>query len=119
MKEKISALLDTELKGRERDRILAELKRDSGLRKVWERYHLISAALRNELEIVVTPKLADRVAENIKSESALTPPLPRFIHQWKNNTRRNFVIAASIVVIVLTLPFIIPYVPTEISKNTT
>ncbi len=107
MKEKISALLDAELKGRERDRVLAELNRNSDLRKAWERYHLISSALCNELEILVTPQLADRVAANIKNESSLATPSSRFIHQWKNNMSRNFAIAASIVVLVLTLPFII------------
>jgi len=107
MKEKISALLDAELAGRERGHALAELGRNSDLRKAWERYHLISAALRNELEILVTPKLADRVAESIKNESSLVTPSSRFIHQWNNNIRTSFAIAAATVVIVLTLPFII------------
>src|SRR5712691_10383195 len=107
MKEKISALLDAEIAGRERGHALAELCRNSDLRKAWERYHLISAALRNELKILVTQKLADRVAESIKNESSLVTPSSRFIHQWKNNIRTSFAIAAAIVVIVLTLPFIV------------
>jgi hypothetical protein len=107
MKEKISALLDAELKGRERHRVLAELSGNFELRKAWERYHLISAALRNELEILVAPNLADRIAANIKNQPSLVIPSSQLIpHKWKNNISRNFAIAASIVVLILTLPLI-------------
>jgi hypothetical protein len=118
MKEKISALLDAELKGRERDRVLAELNGDFELRKAWERYHLISAAMRNELEVLVNPKLADRVAANIKNDLSLVTPSSLLIHRWKNNVNRNFAIAASIVILVLTLPFMIPTDTTTVPSLT-
>ncbi len=118
MKEEISALLDAELKGRKRDRVLEELGSNAELRKAWERYHLISAALRNELEVVVAPRLADRIADSIKRDSSLGASPSRFVHKWQSNIKRNFAIAASIVTLVLALPFIIPYAPTNIAKQT-
>lgn len=66
MKEKLSALLDAELKGRERDHILSECQKNPDLRKLWQRYHLIGAALRKELEIVPEPNLADRIVKNLQ-----------------------------------------------------
>lgn len=66
MKEKISALLDAELGGPERDKVLSECRKNTELRKLWQRYHLIGAALRKELEIVPQPNLVERIVKNIQ-----------------------------------------------------
>jgi len=49
LNEKLSAFIDNELTELDERRVLSELQRDEALRGTWERYHLIRAALRNEL----------------------------------------------------------------------
>jgi len=70
MKEKLSALVDNELDELEQRRVLGALAEDAALRRTWGRYHLVRAALRKELEFVVEPGLAERVAEEIGRTSA-------------------------------------------------
>jgi negative regulator of sigma E activity len=62
MSEKLSALMDDELSEFETRRVLDELRDDPQQRATWERYHLARAALRNELDMVASPDLAERVA---------------------------------------------------------
>ena len=69
MKEQISALLDGEGNDLERERVLRALGTDPALRGVWERYHLASAAIRRELEVMVSPGLADRIHERLQHEA--------------------------------------------------
>jgi negative regulator of sigma E activity len=102
MKEKISALLDAELSGTERQSVLHELSRNHDLHKVWERYHLARAAMRNELEVLAPLDFADRVAARIRSEAPLA--LPARLNQtiFANRFARGAVglaIAASVAVI--------------------
>jgi sigma-E factor negative regulatory protein RseA len=68
MKEQISALLDGEGNDLERERALRALDSDLTLRGVWERYHLASAAIRRELEVMVSPGLAGRLHERLQHE---------------------------------------------------
>jgi len=68
MKENISALLDGEGNDLERERTLRALSADPALRGAWERYHLASAAIRRELDVVVTPGLADRIHQRLQNE---------------------------------------------------
>jgi len=69
MKENISALLDGEGDELERERALRALGTDPALRTIWERYHLASAAIRRELDVVVAPGLADRIHECLQHET--------------------------------------------------
>jgi len=69
MKENISALLDGEGNDLERERVLRALGTDPALRGAWERYHLASAAIRRELDIMVSPGLADRIRERLQHET--------------------------------------------------
>jgi len=69
MKEKISALLDGEGNDLERERALRALGADPALRGAWERYHLASAAIRRELDVMVSPGLADRIHECLQHET--------------------------------------------------
>lgn len=68
MKEKISALCDAELDPREQEDLFRALRVDPDLRKTWERYHLMRAAVRRELDTLVSPALADRIAQRIHAE---------------------------------------------------
>lgn len=70
MKEKLSALVDNEIDELDQRRVLGALAEDAALRRTWDRYHLVRAALRKELEFVVAPGLAERVAEEISMTSA-------------------------------------------------
>jgi negative regulator of sigma E activity len=75
MKEKISALLDSELAPRDAAAAIDALEHDQGeLKATWARYHLISAALKNELGPVVDQGLADRVAQAIAAEPTQLAP---------------------------------------------
>ncbi|MHB8744064.1 MAG: sigma-E factor negative regulatory protein [Sulfuricaulis sp.] len=77
MKEHLSALVDNELDELEEHRVLAALANDSTLRDVWERYHLVRAALHQDLEFVVPHGLAQRVAQRIATEPAATAAYQR------------------------------------------
>lgn len=85
MKENISALLDGEGTELESERALRALGADAALRATWERYHLASAAIRRELDVVVSPGLAGRIHECLRHETQIeatrrffTPRLLKF-----------------------------------------
>ena len=69
MKEKISAFLDGEVNDLEHERALRALGSDLELGAVWERYHLAGTAIRRELEIMVSPDLADRIQQRLRDET--------------------------------------------------
>lgn len=69
MKEKISEMLDDELNDIDHQHLIHKLREDAELRTVWERYHLMRAAIRRELDVMVSPALADRIASDIREES--------------------------------------------------
>lgn len=77
MKEQLSALVDNELDELEERRVLAALKGDATLRNIWERYHLVRAALRQDLEVVVAHGLAERVAQRIAAEPSTAAAIQR------------------------------------------
>jgi len=85
MKENISALLDGEGTDLESERALRALGADAALRATWERYLLASAAIRRELDVVVSPGLAGRIHECLRHETQIeatrrffTPRLLKF-----------------------------------------
>ncbi len=65
MKEKLSAFVDAELNEFEERRLLNELAKDEELRRVWGRYHLIRAALRNEVHTSSSLDLPGRVGAEV------------------------------------------------------
>lgn len=94
MKEKLSAFMDNELDELGERGVLAALAEDPALRSAWERYHLIRSALHEDLEIMVAPTVAQRVAENIRELPALTN-----VNGARRQTARfagTFAIAASV-----------------------
>jgi sigma-E factor negative regulatory protein RseA len=68
LKEKLSALVDNELDELDERRVFAALKGDTALRNTWERYHLMRAALRQDLDFIVPHDVAERVAQRIAAE---------------------------------------------------
>lgn len=98
MKEQLSALVDNELDELEERRVLAALQGDPTLRNIWERYHLVRAALRQDLEIVVAHDLAERVAQRIAAE-----PSTAVAFQRRHITRLigTLAIAASVATIAI------------------
>ncbi len=110
-KEKISELLDDELDDLEHYRLMKVLADNREMRGIWERYHLMRAALRNELDVMVSPNMADRVEESIRAL------LPDAVHSTGRSFRlprytrvaAGLAIAASVAVVaILTLQPLAP-----------
>lgn len=103
MKEKLSALVDAELPEHERDAVLRELSRSGELRKTWERYHIARAAMRNELEILMTANFADRIAAELRGEP--TPSarfrVPRGLRHAALRGTAGIALAASVAALVI------------------
>lgn len=117
MKEQISALLDGEGNDLERERALRALGTDPALRGAWERYHLASAAIRRELEVMVSPGLADRIHERLQHETqentarrSLSPRVLKFT--------AGLAIAASVATVaILNLPPLVSPSAVSVARN--
>jgi sigma-E factor negative regulatory protein RseA len=72
VKEQLSALVDNELGEFEERRILEELDRDPQLRAAWQRYHLIRAAIANELDHVPSHTSTERLSATLAAEPVVT-----------------------------------------------
>ena len=68
MKQKLSALVDNELDELEERRVFTALEGDVALRRTWERYHLVRAALHQDVDVVVAWDAAEQVARRIQTE---------------------------------------------------
>lgn len=118
MKEKLSAMMDGELSEHEQARVLAELSRDPELKKTWERFQIIRAALTDELSAIVSADLGDRIAQRIREL-----PLPisdqKLPRQWRPATRwvSTMALAASVAVVAIAgvrwFSLEVPQVPPE------
>ncbi len=99
MNEKLSAFVDNELSEFEERRLLVELGHDPQLRATWERFHLIRAVLRNELE-----RLAPATLSGVVTEVVAREPLRR---DWRatatmlGKTVGGLAIAASVAAIAI------------------
>jgi sigma-E factor negative regulatory protein RseA len=116
MKEKISELLDDELNDVEHYRLMQTLEDNRELRGVWERYHLMRAALRKELDIMVSPGLADRVGESIRAYQPATalPTGRSFRFPRYSRAAAGLAIAASVATMaILTLQPLSPSATSE------
>ena len=103
MKEKISELVDNELSHLEHYRLMRTLEGDRGLRGVWERYHLISTVIRNELDVMVGPGMADRIAQGIREETPISTYSTYFTSRLPTYTRiaTGMAIAASVAAVAI------------------
>src|SRR2546427_9915426 len=72
MKEKLSALIDSELQGDSLHAHLGRLRADPELRSAWDTYHLIGDALRGQ----ISPGIADRVVARLREEPTVLAPRP-------------------------------------------
>ena len=72
MREKLSAYIDAEANELEARRVLESLSVDGELRNTWERYHLIRAALRNEIGPMPSCELADGIRTQVKDMATAT-----------------------------------------------
>jgi sigma-E factor negative regulatory protein RseA len=101
MTEHISALMDAELNEHERARVLKALARDRDLRETWERYHIIRAALNEDLGPVSSTDLGARIAERIGQLPA--PELKGGVRRWKPAMRwaGNLALAASVAAVAI------------------
>jgi sigma-E factor negative regulatory protein RseA len=124
MKEKISELLDDELNDLEHYRLMQTLEDNRELRGVWERYHLMRAALRKELDIMVSPNLADRVGESIRAhQPVMARPAGRpFRFPRYSRAAAGLAIAASVAAVaIITLqplsPSGVPESPMALQKS--
>ncbi len=118
MKEQISALLDGEGSELERERALRALDSDPALRGTWERYHLVSAAIRRELGSLASPGLADRLQARMQYEIQESTG-----HRLRSPRVLKFTaglaIAASVATVaILNLPPLVSPSPVSTARNT-
>lgn len=95
----LSAMVDDELQDIENDLVLRRLSRDQDARDRWERYHLISDALKDHLPAMIDTDFATRIRQAIDAEPLPLPvikPLPAW---YKPVT--GFALAASVVLMAL------------------
>lgn len=76
IKEELSALMDAELDEVTERRALQALSQDAGLRERWERYHLIRAAMTQQLGTVTEANFCDRVMTRLDKEEAVKQQAP-------------------------------------------
>lgn len=99
MNEKISALSDSELERREWDGALVALGRDRELRQAWDRYHLMRAAMRGELQVVLAPDLADRIVARVVGEPATPARRAAPVIRFRPRYAAGLALAASVAAI--------------------
>ena len=99
MKEKLSALVDNELDELEERRVFTALERDVALRRTWERYHLVRAALHQDVDVVVAQDAAERLARRIEAEP---PAAVSFRRHRATRFIGTLAIAASVAAIAIT-----------------
>lgn len=80
MKEKLSALIDAELGELDERRVLNALRDDVELRRTWERYHVMRAAITRQLGTVLGPDFAERVRAGIEADGQ--PAAPPQVRLW-------------------------------------
>ena len=79
IRERLSALVDGELGEPEAVGMLDRLNVDAELKQVWERYHLVSDVIRNNLPVFASVDLVDRVKQSLNSEPVPFRPIRRRI----------------------------------------
>ncbi len=74
IQEQISALVDDEIHDTELKAVITELTKNRASAECWQRYNLISDALRNNLPDAVEPDLAHRVQLALENEPTVLAP---------------------------------------------
>ncbi len=94
--EQISALMDSELFGKEAQQIIHESSRDKDLRDSWMRYHLIGEALRQDLPTTINLNFADKMSRILENEPHILVPKRRLHPQGWRKPLSALAMAASI-----------------------
>ena len=117
MKEQISALLDGEGSDLERAQTMRAIDSEPELRATWERYHIVSAAIRRELDIMVSPEMADRLRVRLHEETPQSSRA-RFLSPRVFKLTAGLAIAASVAAVaILNLPPLVSTVNSPIARN--
>ncbi|HXH04394.1 MAG TPA: sigma-E factor negative regulatory protein [Candidatus Competibacteraceae bacterium] len=74
--EQLSALVDGECKAHELELALRRLAKDEELKARWQRYHLVSDALKSHLPVAVDPEFSTRIQRLIEAEPSLQGVVP-------------------------------------------
>ena len=119
MKENISALLDGEGSDLERERALRARGSDPALRGAWERYHLASAAIRRELDVVVSPGLAERIHLRLQHETRHDERRRRFAPRALKYTAGLAIAASVAAVAILNLPPLVSPSAVPVARHAT
>ncbi|MCG6971089.1 MAG: sigma-E factor negative regulatory protein [Gammaproteobacteria bacterium] len=72
--EQVSVFMDGELHGSEHSAVIERICRDDELRDRWQRYHLISDTLGNNLPAAIDNQFATSVMEALKNEPTVFAP---------------------------------------------
>lgn len=98
MKETLSALMDAELKAKERLEVLGKVIEDETMRAAWGRYHVMRSVLRGEWDGTLSPQFSTQVALAITNEpeSGKVVPLRIPARPMRVGQMARFAIAASL-----------------------
>lgn len=77
IRERLSALVDGELTEYEAVGMLDRLNHDVELKQVWERYHLVSDVMRNNLPRITSADLVGQVRQSLDAEPVAILPMRR------------------------------------------
>lgn len=77
--DKLSSLMDGELRDADADAWLERLSKDKEMQGVWQRYHLVRDAMKGQLSAYPALDISSAVSEALKSEPAILTPLWRRI----------------------------------------
>lgn len=98
--EQLSALVDSECAVSEAELLLHRLAKDAELKARWQRYHLISDAIKNNIPEIIDPNFAEHISKAIAADTPpLSDPLPTLPSWYKPVT--GFALAASVAVVAL------------------
>lgn len=89
MNEKVSALMDDEMRKGEVDRELARIEGDDEARLIWQRYHLIRAVMRDRTPVpdsVLNGALAESIRRRIDAEPTCIAPRPLGVRRGPRRT---------------------------------
>lgn len=96
--EKISALVDNEVDGRELPTLVDGLRDDEDARSRWARYHLVSDVLHNNLPNQVDFTFAQRVSAALDAEPTVLAPQRKSMQAILRHVA-GFAVAATVAVV--------------------
>ena len=94
-KERLSALIDGE--ETQTNDVFSRIQQDDELRQRWQRYHLISDAMKGHLDGRTFPDISSRVSQTLEHEPTILAPkrTPSRIQHWYKQAA-GFAVAATV-----------------------